>query len=142
MAWNLVNLIAAGPTNGSRWIRRLLDHLGFAVSFTCILHCVAAPLLFVLAPAVGIGLIEHESTLHWWLFSLAALIGVSAFAWTLSRTWDAAVFLLGGGGLASLYLGVAQLLCAELEVPLTLFGAALLSLAHLRNWHLRSCSGL
>lgn len=111
-----------------------LHRMGIFVSFLCLLHCVALPLILILAPPLGLSLLESQSTQHWWLFCLALFISMAAFIWNLGQSPDALVLLSGTSGLLLLYLGITHVFAHDLETPLTVAGSLLLAFAHLRNW--------
>jgi hypothetical protein len=112
------------------------DAAGVVTSALCLLHCLAMPLLLAALPALGWA---GDDRLH------AALVGVALLAALVSlgpgyvKHRRAAVPLIGGAGLAC--LGAAVFLVGPRygeagETALTVAGAVLLCIAHLRN---RAC---
>jgi hypothetical protein len=105
------------------------DLLGAALSVVCMVHCVSTPGLLVVAPAAASVLGGFHPLL---------LIGVTAVAcWSFVPGFrlhrDAAVASLACVGLG--LLGLAALVFEEsvVETVLSVGGAGLMMLAHLRN---------
>ncbi len=136
---NLMCLPAARP--------RLADLTGLALSFTCLLHCLALPLLLLLAPAFSrwIALPEgvHAAIL---LLALPAAAIAMRDGWRRHRRVTPA--MLAVIGLVLLALGLAAhegwIAAADPEAAdrlLTSAGALTLAAAHLINWRWRHRGG-
>lgn len=109
-----------------------LDLLGVAAAAACAVHCVALPILLVLAPALGA---VRDGTVEWTLFALSVAIGIAslAVAWRRAHR-DARPLALLAFGL--LLLGVGRPLVPEpewLEALVTVSGAGAVAAAHLLN---------
>ncbi|WP_428630446.1 MerC domain-containing protein [Sphingopyxis sp.] len=122
---------------------RLADLMGIGLSLTCLVHCLALPLLILSAPALsrGIALSEgvHAAIL---LLALPAALMAMKDGWRRHRRL--APGLLASTGLGLLALGLAAheewLAVANPEAAdrwLTSAGALTLALAHLLNWRWR-----
>jgi hypothetical protein len=126
---------------------RLADLTGIALSFTCLLHCLALPLLLLLAPALSrwIALPEgiHAAIL---LLALPAAAVAMRDGWRQHRRIVPA--MLAAAGLVLLALGLSAhegwIEAANSEAAdrlLTSIGALTLAAAHLVNWRWRHRSG-
>lgn len=126
---------------------RLADLTGLALSFTCLLHCLALPLLLLLAPAFSrwIALPEgvHAAIL---LLALPAAAIAMRDGWRRHRRVTPA--MLAVTGLVLLALGLAAhegwIAAADPEAAdrlLTSAGALTLAAAHLVNWRWRHRGG-
>jgi len=103
------------------------------LSGACLVHCAALPLLVLMLPSLGGVLFDHSSALHWVLLGLA--VPVSGYAlWRGYRRHSSSLAMgVGAVGLLIMALGVSHLLSHQLEIPLTLTGAAIVAAAHLHN---------
>ncbi|MFW6093024.1 MAG: MerC domain-containing protein [Pseudomonadota bacterium] len=113
--------------------RRRADRLAIALSALCLVHCLAIPLAVVVTPALAVALVGSETTLHVLLLAVALPVTVYALGHGYrihGRRWCVA---LGGVGLALMTLGVSHLFGMAWEVPLTLAGVSLLTVAHVMN---------
>ncbi|WP_447764367.1 MerC domain-containing protein [Sphingopyxis panaciterrae] len=122
---------------------RAADLLGVSLSFACLVHCLALPLLILLAPALS-----HWFALPEGVHAVILLLALPAAMVAMSDGWrrhrrTAPVFL-ASAGLGLLALGLAAhegwLAAANPEAAdrlLTSLGALSLSGAHLANWRLR-----
>lgn len=126
---------------------RLADLTGIALSFACLIHCLALPLAILLAPALSrwIALPEgvHAAIL---LLALPAAAIAMRDGWRRHRRlWPA---ILATIGLALLALGLSAhegwIEAANPETAdrlLTSVGALTLAAAHLVNWRWRHRGG-
>lgn len=117
---------------------RRLDVAGLALSFACLLHCLALPLGVIAAPALARWLGETETAVHWGLFVLAAGISGAALYSGFRRHGAMLVLVVGAVGLAVMAVAAAHWFGTSLEAALTLIGASILALAHVVN--LRLCT--
>jgi len=108
------------------------DLAGIGASLLCILHCLTAPLLVVVLPALE--LLERQTHAG---FALGILcIGVLAFVpgYRRHRRWRVVLLGLVGFGMLSAGLMVPEDGMSETaEVALTALGGTALVTAHLRN---------
>lgn len=126
---------------------RLADLTGMALSFTCLIHCLALPLLLLLAPALSrwIALPEgiHAAIL---LLALPAAAIAMRDGWRQHRRLAPALLAAAGLGLLALGLSAheAWIAVANPEAAdrlLTSVGALALAAAHLVNWRWRHHGG-
>jgi hypothetical protein len=115
-----------------------LDSMGLALSGACLLHCVLVAIALIAAPSASVWLGATENAVHWLLVVVA--LGVSGWALYsgFRRHGDVTVVVLGGVGLAVMFVGAAHLFGRAAETFLTLSGAAIVAAAHLAN--LRLCA--
>lgn len=124
-------------------LRRLGDTAGMLASALCLLHCLALPLLLAMFPVLGLG---HDEGFHAAMVGIAMLAALAALAPGYAAHRQASVAISGVAGLAC--LGAAAFLVGPrygeaAETWLTVGGAALLCLAHLRNRACcNSCAGV
>jgi hypothetical protein len=112
-----------------------IDRAAIWLSGLCLVHCLAVPLAFLLAPSLSAWLDATETQTHWILFGLAVPISGVALYRGYRREPNFLTISLGLGGLLLMLLGVAHLFGEELEIVLTTAGVILVMLAHLRNLH-------
>ena len=112
-----------------------LDRAAIWLSGLCLIHCLAVPAAFLLAPPVSAWLNATETQTHWVLFGLAAPIGGIALFRGYTRQPNALTVSLGILGLALMLLGVAHVFGEDLELILTSAGVMLVMIAHIRNLH-------
>jgi len=113
-----------------------MDLAGLALSVSCLVHCLALPLALVMAPALALWLGGTESTVHWLLFVIAALVSGGALYTGFRRHGTALVVVVGVLGLLVMGVAAAHVFGASLEAALTLIGASILALAHVVNLRL------
>ena len=126
---------------------RLADLMGLALSLSCLLHCLALPLLLLLAPALSrwIALPEgvHAAIL---LLALPAAAIAMREGWRRHRRIVPAMLAAAGLGLLALGLLAHEgwIAAADPEAAdrvLTSAGALVLAAAHLLNWRWRHRGG-
>ncbi|WP_260580517.1 MerC family mercury resistance protein [Sphingopyxis sp. PET50] len=121
---------------------RLADLTGLALSATCLVHCLALPMLLLLAPALG-----HWIALPEWTHAAILLLALPAAAVAMRGGWrrhgHMAPPLTAAAGLVLLALGLAAhegwIVFADAAAADRLFtsaGALGLTGAHLANWRL------
>jgi len=122
---------------------RLADLTGLVLSFTCLIHCLALPLLLLIAPALSrwIALPEgvHAAIL---LLALPAAAIAMRDGWRRHRRLVPTLLALSGLGLLALGLSAHEgwVATADPEAAdrlLTSVGALTLAAAHLVNWRWR-----
>jgi hypothetical protein len=116
-----------------------MDLAGLMLSGACLVHCLALPVALLAAPAVAVWLGETETTVHWLLFAIAAVVSGSALYGGFRHHGVALVVAVGAAGLAVMAVAAAHLFGAATEAYLTLLGAAVVAAAHVVN--LRLCVG-
>ena len=119
------------------------DSIAIGASFTCLVHCLALPVLIALLPAWSAFLDVPES-FHLWILLLAAPISLTVLVRAASGKPGYPPLLFGIAGLALMALGL--LVEGEvLEAMVTSIGAALLAFGHILNWRARrpcpDCAG-
>ena len=126
---------------------RLADLTGILLSLTCLIHCLALPLILLLAPALSrwIALPEgvHAAIL---LLALPASAVAMRDGWRRHRRLVPAVFAVAGLSLLALGLSahegwIAVANPAAADRLLTSAGALALAAAHLVNWRWRHRGG-
>ena len=126
---------------------RLADLAGIALSFTCLIHCLALPLLLLLAPALSrwIALPEgvHAAIL---LLALPAAAIAMRDGWRRHRRRTPGLLAVAGLGLLAMGLAAQEgwFAVADPEAAdrfLTSVGALTLATAHLVNWRWRHRGG-
>jgi hypothetical protein len=115
----------------------LADKTAIGLSLLCAIHCLALPVLVVLAPALGSMAIADES-FHLWVVAVA--IPVSAYALLLGCRKHRHLSVLATGIIGLTVLGVAALAGHDLvgesgERALTLLGAFIIAWSHVRNYY-------
>ena len=113
-----------------------LDRAAIWLSGLCLVHCLAVPVAFLLAPSLSAWLDATETQTHWLLFGLAMPIRGIALFRGYRRPPNGLTVLLGVLGLALMLLGVAHVFGEDLEIILTTAGVVLVMVAHIRNLHL------
>lgn len=122
---------------------RLADLTGLALSFTCLIHCLAVPLLLLLAPALSrwIALPEgvHAAIL---LLALPAAVIAMKDGWGRHRRLAPGMLAVAGLGLLGLGLSAHEGWLTGIDPAagdqlLTSAGALSLAAAHLFNWRWR-----
>lgn len=114
-------------------LNHLLDRMGMSLSVLCLIHCLAFPFFILFVPSMD-WLFTNETLVHWILLGLALPVSLVAFGHGLRYHGDWLTLILGGLGLLLLIVGVSHLLGHESEFYLTVPGAFILFVAHVRNW--------
>lgn len=116
-----------------------LDRAGIAMSFLCLVHCLALPVLIALLPALASVLAVPEQ-FHLVMVCFAAPTSAIALWTGRARHRASWPVVLGGCGIALLFVG-AVLVEGWSEVALTVAGSLALAGAHLVNWSKRAACG-
>lgn len=126
---------------------RLADLTGLVLSFTCLIHCLALPLLLLLAPALSRWVALPEGV-HAVILLLALPAAATAMrdGWRRHRRIIPAMLAAAGLGLLALGLSAHEgwIEAADPEAAdrlLTSVGALTLAAAHLVNWRWRHRGG-
>lgn len=118
-------------------LRRIADAAGMLASGMCLVHCLALPLLVALFPLLGIG--ADDDAFHVTMVGVAVVAALLALAPGYRMHRRPMVAAAGATGLACLASAaflVGPRYGETAETCMTVMGAALISLAHLRN---RAC---
>lgn len=130
---DLANTSAEPPVRG-------LDALAMLLSGLCLLHCLALPVLVAALPLAASSLVVDER-FHQWLLLGAVPTSLFALGWGWRRHHSPLVLWLGVIGLILMVFaafGVQfEWIDATGERALTVAGAVMLAIAHLRNYQLR-----
>lgn len=122
-----------GTPNESNELENKFDVIGMLFSVTCIVHCLALPLLSSLLPTFTMSL--EEEWIH--LLLLALLIPVALYSFITGKRnhHRNAPLILGVMGIIILLLAIftEDLGTRELESVLTLVGSLILILSHILN---------
>lgn len=124
---------AAGPVRG-------LDALALVFSGLCLVHCLALPVLIAVLPLAASSLVADER-FHQWLLLGVVPTSVLALGWGWRRHRSPLVLWLGVVGMSLMSYAAFGRGLNDLSVAgerwLTVIGAVLLALGHLRNYQLR-----
>lgn len=117
---------------------QLADKFAVSTSTICIIHCIALPFVISVFPALGISIMSDEA-FH--VLLLWVVIPLSAFGITLGCKRHKDITVLSGGILGVGILAFAALVGHDLlgengERMLTLVGAFIIAIAHMRNFNL------
>ena len=113
-----------------------LDRIGVFLSATCLLHCLALPVLLTIAPITQTGLLD-EQTFHLVLFWFILPVSLIALGIGCRQHKDLLILLLGGTGLSLLlFAGLVGhiVLTPTAERGVTIVAGLILAAAHLRNF--------
>lgn len=111
------------------------DRLALVTSAACLIHCLALPLLFAALPILSHVLYLPES-FHLWMVAVA--VPTSAYALLKGRRRHLnSTIVFGVVGLSLLVIGTTIAGETRYEVPITVVGAVILSIAHVLNWRRR-----
>ncbi|GEM_PF-180531 len=113
-----------------------LDRLGVFLSATCLLHCLALPVLLTIAPITQTGLLD-EQTFHLVLLWFILPVSLIALGIGCRQHKDLLILLLGGIGLSLLlFAGLVghAVLSPAAERVITIAAGLILAAAHLRNF--------
>ena len=121
--------------NYSDVLQPFADKASIGLSFLCLLHCLALPLLVVLLPSLVVLGLDDER-FHIWL--VVVVIPLSAFALTLGCTRHRRLTVLLTGAMGLLLLCMAPLLGHDFlgesgERLTTLIGSVLIAASHVKN---------
>lgn len=114
-----------------------LDKASIGLSFICLIHCLALPLLLVILPSTYALYLDNE-ILHFAL--LIAVVPISIYALFLGCKKHKNIYIVGAG-IASIALMIAAITIgnnfgASGEKILTAIGASLLAAIHFTNFRL------
>ncbi|MGY6553673.1 MAG: MerC domain-containing protein [Wenzhouxiangella sp.] len=119
-----------------------LDQAAICLSGACLVHCLAVPVLLMLAPWISVGFFG-EKWFHLALVAFVVPISLFAFRVGLRQHGQTGILLPGLSGLGLVTLaGVmefAHIGSHELAAGITSVGGILLIIAHWRNLRGRRC---
>ncbi len=124
------------PPPSAHWV----DRVGIALSLLCAAHCALVAVLIAFAAGVGSWLGGHA--VHQVGLLIAIVLGVSTVTFRGSAAYNRPFLAPAAAGLA--LMGGALLVPHSmpwLEIVMTVLGAGLLALAHLRNMAPRHRAG-
>ena len=113
----------------------VFDKAAIGLSLLCAVHCLMLPVILVVLPSLAVTIFGGEQ-FHLWM--LAGVLPISLFALTLGCRLhrDIRVVFMGIGGLIVMLLAAlyGHDLFGEVgEKVITLLGASLVALSHVRN---------
>lgn len=126
---------------------RLADLTGIALSLTCLIHCLALPMLILVAPALSRWLaLPEQAHAAILLLALPAALLAMKDGWRHHGRVTPAIFASAGLGLLALGLSAHEGWIAATDPGtadrlLTSAGALTLAAAHLANWRWRHSGG-
>lgn len=115
--------------------RNLLDSIAITVSFACLVHCLALPVLVALLP-VWSAWLDVPEAFHVWVLAFAAPFSLTVLIRAAKGRARFVPLWMGVAGLAIMTLGL--IVREAFEPPVTSLGAGLLAWAHIRNWRERA----
>ena len=118
-----------------RGFRSTLDFIGIRLSLLCLVHCLALPLLIVLAPVI-LRSLPGDVVTHRALAVAILPVGLLAFRFGYRvhrRRWILAVFIAGLLLISTAAFFGEEFLTGYTEVAVTVCGGILLVTAHLLN---------
>ena len=113
-----------------------LDRLGVFLSATCLLHCLALPILLTLAPMTQIGMLDEHSfhAILLWFIVPISLVALSISCWQHKDKTIVVLGVLGLGILIATGLSGHTYFDPMVERLLTILAGLILAIAHLRNF--------
>ena len=111
--------------------RSFADLAALGLSAACLFHCLALPLAAAFLPLFA-GWSEAP-WVHWAFVAVAAPVSAWSLMWPPRGAVGPWPVALAGLGIAALTAGAAEWPSHELETPVTVAGALLISAAHLIN---------
>ena len=109
-------------------VRALGDMAGIGLSVVCLAHCLALPAAAAFLPMLGLA--AEAAWAHWAFVAVAAPLSIWTLAWPPRGALQPLPLSLAMLGLTTLVLGAAGWPGHDLETPVTVGGAVLLSTAH------------
>ena len=116
------------------------DKTAIALSFVCVLHCIALPIILIILPSVASILAFDDESFHLWLTFAVIPISLFAIIFGYIHHRRAGVFLVSAIGMLILITSAIfahDLMGEKMEVFATLFGSALIAVGHIKNFRLR-----
>lgn len=122
-------------------IQKRLDQVAIVFSGVCTIHCLLAPVLFIIFPVLGATFITGEKfhqLLLWFILPVSLLALLLGYV----QRRDKVAFLLGVIGLSQLVVAaiLGNVFSNEFsEVVVTPLGSLILIAGHIRNYQLCRC---
>jgi len=117
--------------------RGWLDLTGTAVSWLCVIHCLALPFFISLMPLIGLSFLLDE-TVEWTIIGFSVLIAavslLPAYFGRHGKIRTIVLFVAGIGLIVASQMAFEDELA--MQVPFLLVGAGLITAAHLVNHRL------
>jgi len=111
-------------------VRGRLDRAAIWFSGICLVHCLVIPFTVLALPVIGDYLLGSETIVHWLLLAPAVPVSIVSL-WFGYRRHDYPIGLfIGACGLSLMFIGVSHLIDRSYEIPLTIAGATLVTIAH------------
>lgn len=119
---------------------RRLDRAAIWLSGICLVHCLIIPFAVLALPVIGDHLLGSETMVHWLLLSPAVPVSIASLWFGYRRHDYLPGLLIGACGLSMMFVGVSHLIERTYEIPLTVAGVVLVTIAHGLNMRrLRGC---
>ncbi|WP_292104875.1 MerC domain-containing protein [Brevundimonas sp.] len=112
-------------------VRTWGDIAAIGLSIACLAHCLALPVAAAFLPMLGLA--TEAAWAHWAFVAVAAPLSIWTLAWPPRGALRPLPLSLAVLGLTALVLGAAEWPSHEMETPMTVVGALLLSAAHVIN---------
>lgn len=121
-------------------VLNMTDKTAVVLSFFCVLHCLALPLLLVALPSISTLINFENEIFHMGL--ILAVVPISLFAIISGYLYHRhkSVFFISSIGIAMLLIAVVygrSVLGDSGEILLTVVGSVLITFGHFRNFMLR-----
>lgn len=126
-----------------------IDRVGIFLSISCCIHCLATPILLMMAP--GLGEYFESEYIHFGLFALVAPIALFSFLGTYKKNGHKRPLVIGLVGLSGLFVGMfihsflehghgheAEHL-HDIEMVVNVVAGLIMIYAHLINFKERDC---
>ena len=115
------------------------DRVALVASVTCLIHCLALPLLLAALPTLSVVIFLPES-FHVWMVALAVPTSTVALIMSGAARTRPLLLFLGASGLLALAAGALIVGGTVYDPILTVLGGVLLGATHILNWrHRRAC---
>ncbi|MGD8326573.1 MAG: MerC domain-containing protein [Sphingomonadales bacterium] len=112
-------------------LQEMSDRLAVFLSGLCVAHCLIIPVALLLAPVLGLQLIE-DAAAHQILFAVAVPVSIVGLGLGFRRHRRLTSLLMAALGLGLMYGGLLQTSLVFEEV-LTVAGVLLVAAAHIQN---------
>ena len=127
--------MSLGNKSGAWSAGSMGDGIAILISFACLIHCLALPLLLALLPAWSAWLDVPES-FHLWVVMTAAPLSLYVLLRSGKGRFGYGPFMLGAAALAAMTLALT-ISDPLAEALVTSAGALTLALGHILNWRIR-----
>ena len=120
----------------------LSDKTAVGLSFACVMHCIAVPIVLIALPSLS-GFFAFDEHFHLWLVFAVIPVSLLAITFGYFNHYNKQLFFISGVGMSMLLAAVVfghDSLGDVGEIGLTIVGSALIAYCHLRNIALRKRS--